>query len=380
MAVGLSFLTPASANLCEDILTITEPKLLRTIERLDAHSKHQWELATLSLGKILSVHISEWFRTLRLAGEENVLPAFKKAGFLNAYGGLREDNELPMAAIRLMQYFADQKQAALQSGLTEEDIIEPGFLFAHKSGKLIVLPFGARVPDGYSLQVQFPDLLDGKVFTEFLAEGYQTVQLSLDRDDAWMSFHDISHLFGYYAELDYMRASRMLAQAASSGDDITDSHSMANFYMFEIFTWVGKDALKEFEKRFGLQKLAECQETECFEDLLFEYGSPRADVWEYLRENMSALLRPLGGAILSRNAVTFVGDPAEESAPYFIARKWLTTGQIDLFVEFLYQMARTDIVHHAQVLRNGPSPEFCGFYYQFALKHRVWRRLCPTEF
>src|SRR5690606_30881356 len=99
----------------------------------------------------------------RLAKESSILPALERAGFLNRYGGLPEDVYLKESTLRLLQYFSQQKETALQSGrISQEQFIEPGFVFASaRNGELIVLPFGAAVPRGYFLSWNNADLVDG---------------------------------------------------------------------------------------------------------------------------------------------------------------------------------------------------------------------------
>lgn len=387
--LGVSFwlglVSPAYAQVCQNVLTSTAPSALpqKPFSHLDPHSEQQWTLITGRLAAALEMHLTANLPILRPAKDSSILPDLERAGFLDESGRLPEKQQLQSSVLRLLQYFQNQKNDALRSSeITEAQVIEPGFIFARAfDDHLIVLPFGAEVPRGYFPKMDSPDLIEGKTFTRFLGEGFQVVQVSNDKKHSWMSFHDIAHLFGYYSDFTYMSTVRRLAQREpSTPGTVFNFQNMANFYFFEVFSWVNLKAVEEFERTFNLSALRECSDADCIRDLLYENGQVKPVIGAYLKENFNSLLRPLGGSLLSLNSVMFMGEAGRSATPYQIAEGWVNRGQADLFVEFLYQMARTDIASHAEVILNGPSMEFCSFYYEFALVSAAWERLCPTHF
>lgn len=363
----------AWAGTCRDALAVTR---FQSLAHLTPHAREQWAQVLESGGPGLRQALLDKMGSSR--HEERLYAGYLASGYFSF-----DDSSL--AFERQLIHLQTELRAAAPD---PDDRIEPGFLFADAEGKAVLLPYGAEMDAGIHVPAtsQVAELVNNFSYTDYLAQGFQVVQLQSGDNGFNYAQHDMAHLIGFVRNPEYMREVRALARArAELGPSrrlvlsyAEERANMAVFYVFEALSRGRLSALQDYFAMLGVPRAMDCPDPRCLKTLL---KPVRSEAFALYEDKIGQLIELLGGGMVGGQSFSMDGIWADtwEPTAMELSVAHRREGQFENYLFYLLTTARMPIAEQVRQLLKGPSPELCAAYksYLGKVSKKLLHLFCP---
>jgi hypothetical protein len=334
-----------------------------SLAHLSPHAQQQWAQVLKNGGQWLKYGL-ERIRKSGMTQLEFTFSDYEESGYFNRDfkyvhrdPSLGFEHQLVYLQNRLRGFKGTRAGDHL---ISEDDIIQPGFLFVDSQKEIILLPYAAEVAADLHVasEKEIGELVEPERYTEMLADGFQIVQVSQKENEFSFTQHDLGHLIGFSRDAVYMRAVRQLARQRAAlsperrKDSTEDREAMAAFYVFEVFSRGNLPALKTFFTKIGIPEAMDCESRKCLNEKLKPKYWQARELYPKMRLELIDLF---GGSVVGGQSFNYDGYFSPKFDPVMIELQGQPWGNRELadILTYLLLTAKLSIPEQVRMLVEG---------------------------